>query len=313
VALKLAGPRPHIKAELQVERIDASLLEAELGSDLMQAVDADLTLAVSEIAYGEIGAGPSRLAVKLANGTIDVAMEAMELYGGQATGRVAYDGSPPLARLEARLKATGVDGGKLSAALTGSERVRGSADIALDLAAVGASREELVARLGGTAHLSVKAGALVGLDVPALLGHVMSGIAEGWTAAGDGETPFSRLEASFAVEDGIAETADLALEGPAVGLAGRGSVDLLRRRLELKMKPQSGGSAEEAPAARLAIPVIVAGPWSTPRIYPDVEGILENPAQAFEGLRRRLEASAAKLDLGPAAAPTEPGGAAVTR
>jgi len=313
VALELTGPKLHIKAELQVERIDAGLLEAELGQDTLHAVDAELTLAVTEIAYGELVAGPSRLAVKLANGAIDVAVEALELYGGQATGRVAYDGSPPLARIEAKLDAAGVDGGKLSAALTGGERVRGSADVDLDLAAVGASREELVARLKGTAHLRVMSGALVGLDVPATLDHVMTGIAERWTAAGNGETPFSLLEAKFALEDGIAETADLALEGPAVVVAGRGSVDLLRRRLDLKMKPQADGTDDEATAARLAIPVIVAGHWSAPRIYPDVEGILENPAQAFEGLRRRLEASAAKLDLGPAAPPTEPGDAAVTR
>ena len=313
VALKLAGPKPHIEAELQVERIDAGLLGAEFGSDLLHAVDAELTLAVSELAYAELVAGPSRLAVKLANGAVDVAIEAMELYGGQATGRVDYDGSPPLASIEVKLDAAGVDGGKLSAALTGSERVRGSADIDLDLAAVGASGEELVARLEGRAQLGVKAGALVGLDVPALLGHVMTGIAEGWTAAGDGETPISLLTAKFAVEDGIAETVDLTLEAPAVELAGRGSVDLLRRRLDLRMKPQPGGTDDEATAARLPIPVIVAGSWSAPRIYPDVEGILKNPAQAFEGLRRRIEANAAKLDLGPAAPRSEPGEAPVTR
>jgi AsmA protein len=161
--------------------------------------------------------------------------------------------------------------------------------------------------------LSVKAGALVGLDVPALLGHVMTGIAEGWTAAGDGDTPFSRLEAKFAVEDGIAETANLTLEGPALGLAGHGSVDLLRRRLDLKMRPRPRGADDEATAASLPVSVIVAGSWSAPRIYPDVEGILENPARAFEGLRRRIAASAAKLDLGATEPRTEQGGAAVTR
>jgi AsmA protein len=178
---------------------------------------------------------------------------------------------------------------------------------------MGASPEELVARLGGTAHLSVKTGALVGLDVPVMLGHVMTGIAEGWTAAGNGETPFSRLEAEFAVEDGSAETADLALDGPAIAMAGHGSVDLLRRRLDLKMRPRPGGADDEATAASLPVAVIVAGSWSAPRIYPDVEGILENPAQAFERLRRRIAANAAKLDLGPAAPGSEQGGAAVTR
>ncbi len=33
------------------------------------------------------------------------------------------------------------------------------------------------------------------------------------------------------------------------------------------------------------MPIVIAGPWAAPRIYPDIKGILENPAQAYEQLK----------------------------
>lgn len=313
VALGFTGPKPHIKAALDVDRIDAGLIEADLELEFLKMVDAELSLAVSEIAYGTLVAGASRLDVGLADGRLDIALEKAELYGGSATGRVTFDGSTPVAALEARIEARGVDGGRLSAGLTGQERIRGQTEIDLDLATRGTSREELVARLKGRAHLSFDAGALVDLDVAAMLGRVTTGVAEGWTAAGKGQTPFSRLEARFAVEDGIAETEDLRLEGPAVAVVGTGSIDLLRRRLDLKLQPRTGRADDEATAKTLPVAVVIAGPWSAPKFHPDVEGILEDPAKAVEALRRRIEANAAKLDLGPAESDKDQGEAAVTR
>ena len=34
------------------------------------------------------------------------------------------------------------------------------------------------------------------------------------------------------------------------------------------------------------MPVIIAGPWAKPSIYPDIEGILENPQAAYEKLNK---------------------------
>ena len=312
VALSFAGPRPHVKAELDIDRIDLGNMAGDTAEGLaggwsedaidlefLKVMDGKLSLAVAETVLGTLAAGPSRLEIGLENGSLDVALSETNLYGGSAKGRLRLDGSGPVAVLEARLEASGVDGGRLGASLSGPERIRGRADVDLELTATGASQQELVARLKGRAHLRLRDGALMALDVPAMLGHVTTGIAEGWTAAGTGETPFSRLEARFAVEDGIADTGDLAVHGPVAKVAGTGSIDLLRRRLDLKVRPQILSPDNEDSTKELPVAVVIEGSWSAPKIYPDVHGILENPAQAYQVLRKRIEANAAKLDLGP--------------
>ena len=51
---------------------------------------------------------------------------------------------------------------------------------------------------------------------------------------------------------------------------------LLRRGLDLKARV-------EVPA--FPAPVAVKGPWAAPRLYPDIEGILTDPAAAFARLK----------------------------
>jgi AsmA protein len=311
LALSFGGPRPHVKASLDVDRMDLDLIAGDLfGSqaegfdaewsdapidlEALKVVDAEVLVTASEFAYGKLVTGASRLDVGLADGTLEAALTDTEVYGGSATGRLTLDGSGPVAKLKATLKATGVDGGKLAAGL-----IRGQADIEFDLAAKGASRQELVARLGGKAHLRVRKGALVKLDVPAMLGHVTTKVADGWTAAGGGETPFSWLEARFTVADGIAETGDLMLRGPLAAADGSGSVDLLSQRIDLRVRPLILTPDGKESTANLPVAVVIAGAWAAPKIYPDVQGMLTDPAKAYETLRKRIQASAAKLDLGP--------------
>lgn len=302
VALSFDGSRPRIQANLAIEGIDlavlvggpgAGLSEVPIDLAILKSLDATLALTASELVYGDLAAGASRLEARLEDGVLQAALVESEIYGGSASGNMTLDGRGPAAVVTATLEASGIDGGKLDPGLSGT------ADIDLDLAARGESRQELLARLGGKAHLRLSEGALLGIEVAALLDRAATGVAEGWAEAGGQETPFAVLEASFALEDGIAETRDLTLSGPVAELAGSGSIDLLRRRLDLRVVPRISASDGKPATRTLPVPVVIEGLWSAPKIYPDVAGILENPEQAYALLRRRIEASAAKLDLGP--------------
>ena len=73
-------------------------------------------------------------------------------------------------------------------------------------------------------------------------------------------------------------------------MAGAGIVDLPSRTLKFRVDPQVVASLEgqggKADLAGLGVPVIIAGPWAKPSIYPDIEGILQNPQAAYEQLNK---------------------------
>jgi len=73
-------------------------------------------------------------------------------------------------------------------------------------------------------------------------------------------------------------------------MTGAGTVDLPVKRLNLRVDPRLVASLEgqggKQDLAGLGVPVMISGPWGTPKIYPDIKGILENPTAAYEQLRQ---------------------------
>jgi AsmA protein len=104
------------------------------------------------------------------------------------------------------------------------------------------------------------------------------------------KTDFATLNASFQITKGQAQTADLRLIGPLVRMAGAGMVDLPPKALKFRVDPQLVATLEgqggKTDLQGLGVPIIIAGAWSKPSIYPDIEGILKNPKAAYEQLNR---------------------------
>ena len=73
-------------------------------------------------------------------------------------------------------------------------------------------------------------------------------------------------------------------------MTGTGTVDLPGKGLKFRVDPQVVASLEgqggKTGLAGLGVPVMIAGPWAKPSIYPDIEGILQNPQAAYEQLNK---------------------------
>src|SRR5258705_366091 len=84
-------------------------------------------------------------------------------------------------------------------------------------------------------------------------------------------------------------TSDLNLIGPLVKMTGAGTVDLAAKSLALRVEPKlvmtTEGQGRAGDPVGLGIPVVIDGPWSEPRIYPEMAGILDNPDAAYAKLK----------------------------
>lgn len=156
-----------------------------------------------------------------------------------------------------------------------------------ELAGTGDTQQEIFGTLKGTAEITLTDdGAVAGLAIPTLLGEASQRVVEGWPGSGGGCTNrFQSAGGAFSVADGIAAPVDrLSLVSPELNMTARGDIDLLRRALDLRADPwlvtgSAGGTAA------LPVSMRIEGAWAAPRIYPDLPGILDNPAAAFDTLR----------------------------
>jgi AsmA protein len=304
VALDL-GARPQVNAALAFDTIDvnrylppqATTPEAVAGQTGWSAapialtglgvVDAKLKLTANKLLYRTLATGKIAIDATLKNGKLDATLGQIALYGGKAKGRLVLDGAANVPAVQMMLEAKGFDGLRLLKDYAGLDRFEGVAGATLNLSGRGRSQQELVSSLNGTASFSFANGAVRGIDIEAMVKDVGTNILTGWRQGPDAKTPFDALSAGFTVVNGIATTNDLNFTSPVLSVSGGGLVDLPRQTLNLKVNPTlTLAAAQNIDLAGLAVPIIVKGPWSNPKIYPDIAGILDNPQAAYDTLRK---------------------------
>ncbi len=261
----------------------------------LTSFDADLSLSAREMRFGSFVAGPGEARMTLVSGQLDVELTSLTVYGGWASGRMSVDAAAPVPLVAVNGAVDAVSIRPLLEAAAGFYRVEGTLGAVFDLTSTGASAADLLARLDGTAAVSLTDGSISGVNVGALMRIVASAVSEGWNVSRDYRTDFARLSASFRVVDGRAESDDLVLVGPFVRSSGSGTTDLGARRLDWRVEPRIVPSldgipvpprkGESAAGEGFGVPLIVRGPWDAPLIYPDIAGILEDPDAAYHQLR----------------------------
>lgn len=289
--LDLAKQTPLLTARIATKHLDLSGLDtggsgpsANAGWSKARIDASALGLMNGEIAFDAGGLGVSGLTfgTTRARITIDRARAVAQLsqlsgYGGTITGRMVANNRSGLS-VGGALNASGLDMQKLLSDVAGITRFTGSADANLGYLGVGNSTHAIMNSLSGKGSLTMGRGTIQGIDLDKLM---RSGLGTG------GTTVFDSLTASFTMKDGNLFNPDLLMKLPALSANGEGRIGLGPRDLDYLFTPQidsiNGGKG-------LAIPVRIKGPWSSPRITPDMEKAIDlNFEEEKEKARKKLE------------------------
>jgi AsmA protein len=256
----------------------------------LRAVIAKVKLTAGQLTYGGIKIGNVAADATIAGGKLKAQLPKFQLYGGAGAVALEVDASGKVAAQRLRLSLANFDAYPFLRDGAGFENIEGTGAITLDLAASGASQRAMVEALNGTAKFEFTDGAIRGINIAKSLRSLSSGMLAGWQQDEAEKTDFATLGASFKIANGQAQTADLKLAGPLVRMSGAGNIDLPARALKFKVDPQLVASLEgqggKSDLQGLGVPVVIAGPWARPSIYPDIEGILKDPVAAYQQFNR---------------------------
>ena len=132
-------------------------------------------------------------------------------------------------------------------------------------------------------------GAIRGLNVAQMIRSLTSSTLSGWQEGKEQATDLSQLSASFKIDKGQAATTDLNLVGPLVRMTGVGTIDLGTKQIGVPRRAETGDDhrrpGPRRRSGRLRHSRDDRGPWAEPRIYPDMQGILDNPDAAYAKLK----------------------------
>src|SRR5262249_22212806 len=145
-------------------------------------------------------------------------------------------------------------------------------------------------------------GEIRGVNIAQMMRDLTSSTLKGWQdqksqgqsqVQGQGQgngTDLTQLSASFKIDRGQAQTTDLNLVGPMVRVTGAGTIDLGTRMIGFRVDPKlvmtTEGQGRTSDPVGFGIPIMISGPWASPKIYPEMQGILDNPDGAYAKLKQ---------------------------
>lgn len=261
--------------------------EADDAPPLPLDFSASLKLTAGEVLHKAIRAQGGQADVKLQDGQLQVELKRLQLYGGSAQGALNVDGRAADPILSASFRLEHVEAMPLLEAASSFDWLSGKLSGEVALASGGKTSRTIREMLRGTARFRIDNGAIVGVDLPYMLSQLQSGELTGWERVPQDQTPFKLLQASWKIDNGIARTTDLSLQGPSVAADGDGAVNLVRDRMDIRLRPQISPdqATTEDDRGLVEIPIRIKGKLDNPKILPDVDHVLENPEKSVESIK----------------------------
>ncbi|MDH3792300.1 MAG: AsmA family protein, partial [Rhodospirillales bacterium] len=207
----------------------------------LKAADVDFGLTVGGIRVQDVKVGRSALAVSLKGGLLVADLEELNLYDGKGKGKITVDGRGQVPAVRNAFTMEGISAEPLLTDAAKFDRLAGTGQFEISVSTQGKSERAMVEALNGKGAVKFVDGAIKGVNLAAMVRNVKSAFVPG--GAGDTQkTDFAELSGTFRIENGILRNDDLKLLNPLIRLAGAGTSDLPKRRVDYRVEPKVVGS-----------------------------------------------------------------------
>jgi AsmA protein len=296
--------KPLVKLDLDFQRLDLATSNAPAGSasdawsdepiDLtgLNYVDAQVKISAAQVDIGTSHFAPVSVDATLAGGVMKAAINNLGTYGGSSSGELIVDASSGNPIYAIHCDMVGVRALPLLTSLANFDKIDGQMQAKIAARSAGASQHAIMSNMTGTVFANFQDGQIRGVNVAQMIRDLTASTLSGWQqqkSQGSG-TDMTQLSASFKIDRGQAQTTDLSLVGPLVKVTGAGTIDLGTKMIGFRVEPKlvmtTEGQGRTSDPVGLGIPVMISGPWSDPKIYPEMAGILDNPDAAYAKLRQ---------------------------
>ena len=251
--------------------------KSEIDAGALGLFNGQVSLVAQALRVAGLSFDAANVSATVDNSRAVVALNQLSGYSGVVTGQVIANNRNGLS-VGGAVKASGVELQTLLTDLVGVSRFTGKADANMDLLGAGNSVHAIMNSLSGKGGISTGRGTIKGIDLDSLM---RQGLATG------GTTVFDSLTATFDVEKGNLYNKDLLLKLPVISATGEGRVGLGARDIDYLFTPKTGGADVQG---GIVIPVRISGPWSDPKIRPDMEKAIDlNLKEEKDAAKKKVE------------------------
>ena len=214
------------------------------------------------------------LKIKAKNGIFNLDPMKMNMYQGNANGKALMNVVEDIPRSSLNLKINNVQAEPLLKDVLAKDILQGSTNADINLSMSGDEPERIKKTLNGKGFLKFNDGAIVGIDLAAMVRNV--GSAFGLAKKGDErpKTDFTELDIPYSIKNGAVNTPQSNLKSPFIRVIAAGTADLVKETLDFRVEPKAVASIKGQGAADqmdgIMVPVVVSGTFSAPTFRPDL-------------------------------------------
>jgi AsmA protein len=242
--------------------------------DGLTGFDLDLRLSAAHITVARVKLGRTAIATNLRGGKLSMTIGESQAFGGILKGSLALASSGEDADFKSQMQFTDVDLESCLGEMFQFRRLQGRGDVALAIEATGSSMLGLTRTMNGSANLTGRQGAMVGLNIEQLLRRLERRPLSGTGDFRNGRTPFEKLNVDLKITDGVATVENVSLEGSKVRLGLSGSASIPARDFDLRGVAALAATATGDTAPAFELPFMVQGPWDDPIMLPDTQALI---------------------------------------
>ena len=252
---------------------DNAAREGKLDFSALRGLDVNGAIRIGSLQVAKLKLAKLNAKIGLSGGRLDVAPLTLNLYEGSASGSLSLSATGNGIALRQNL--AGVSINPLMKDLADKDLLEGRGNVLLDISSRGDSVTAMKKALAGSASLSLKDGAVKGINLAQSLRDFKGKLGAGQAAAQDATQParagdktdFSELTASLKIAGGVARNDDLAMKSPFLRLSGAGDIDIGAGQMNYVAKAsvvgtsagQGGKEAEQLKG--ITVPVRITGPF----------------------------------------------------
>lgn len=252
-----------------------------IATSLLQSFDLDLRLSSGKLVAGKLEIGKVAIALGAKNRLFTAAIGEAQFYAGTLRGNASWNAAEekPSFRLDANV--TNFDLERGLGAISGLRSLEGKGTLTIAITSRGESARDIASALSGKAELTMRQGALAGINAEAVLRRLERRPLSGAGGLRGGRTPFERLAANLEIENGVAKLSSLEIESAILKIDVQGETSIARREFDLR------GTASLIRAAQpgtqqvtFDLPFLITGSWDDPYLLPDPDALIRHSGAA---------------------------------
>jgi AsmA protein len=282
-SVALVGEPRALKFDLSADQIDVDRYrgeeEGESASasspppDSAQPLEADGVLSVAAVHVSNVDFNNLRVTVASKDGILHLFPALAQIDGGRYSGDISVDRRAAIPVLSLDEHYSGVDMNRLLADTGYKGRVTGRGNLELKATAHGAGLAPVLHSLNGHFDAYLTEGAVEGVDVGYELARAQALINRqaGPPRENTHRTAFDAFKVSGDIQNGVAQTSDLAISSQALRVTGHGSANLQSKAIDVQLM----ASFLKSPTASIAdIPLTITGTYADPAVKADVDTLV---------------------------------------